>query len=238
MLDINLMHGDCLLAVKTIPAGSVDCIISDIPYAISRKNNFASMNCNGIDFGNWDKDFDVGSLSQLAQVLKPNGSIVLFHSFEQYSDVRHVFESIGFDCKDRFIWKKTNPMPRNRDRRYIVDCEMGSWYVWKGAKWTFNRQNEKYQSMMFVYPSESGGSHARFHPTQKSLALMKELVKIHTNVGDTILDPFMGSGTTGVACVLTNRNFIGIEKDDKYFEIAKKRIETKQNVPLQGELGL
>ena len=104
-------------------------------------------------------------------------------------------------------------------------CELGSWYVMKDSKWIFNRQDEKYQKMIFRFPSESGGGFVRYHPTQKNLKLMEELVKIHTNENDTVLDCFMGSGTTGVACVNTNRNFIGVELDENYYNIAKKRIE-------------
>ena len=97
------------------------------------------------------------------------------------------------------------------------------------SKWIFNRQDEKYQKMIFRYPTESVGGFVRYHPTQKNLKLMEELVKIHTDENDTILDCFMGSGTTGVACVNTNRNFIGIELDDNYFKIAEERINNSKS---------
>ena len=230
MSQINLYNGDCMEVMQQlIDKGiKVDAIITDIPYQISVDNNFKTMKDrngrNGIDFGTWDKEFDCSTLSIFSQLLNPNGSVVLFHSFEQYNDVKSTFENVGLECKDRIIWEKTNPMPRNRDRRYISNCEMGSWYVKKKAKWTFNRQDEKYQRMIFRYPSESGGGFKRYHPTQKNLELIKEIVSIHTNENDIILDPFMGSGTTGVACKKLNRNFIGIELDEKYFNIAKDRI--------------
>lgn len=163
-------------------------------------------------------------IRNFSKILKPNGSIVLFHSFEQYTDVKKTFEDNGLECKDRIIWEKTNPMPRNRDRRYISNCEMGSWYVMKKAKWTFNRQDEKYQKMIFRYPSESGGGFKRYHPTQKNLELMKEIVAIHTNENDIVFDPFAGSGSTGVACKLLNRNFIGCEIDKNYAKIIEERI--------------
>ena len=207
----------------------VDCILTDIPYQISMENNFKTMKDrtgrNGIDFGEWDKEFDCSSLSIFGKLLNSNGSVVLFHSFEQYGDVKKTLESAGLECKDRIIWRKTNPMPRNRDRRYISNCEMGSWYVMKKAKWTFNRQNEKYQEMIFNYPSESGGGFKRYHPTQKNLEMVKELVSIHTNEEDIVFDPFTGSGTTGLACKLLGRNFIGCEVDENYANIAKDRIE-------------
>lgn len=230
MPKIDMINDNCFNVIQQFVENDfkVDAIITDIPYQISVDNNFKTMKDrtgrNGIDFGEWDKEFDCSSLGIFSRILKPNGSIVLFHSFEQYTEVKHTLENNGLECKDRIIWEKTNPMPRNRDRRYISNCEMGSWYVMKKAKWTFNRQDEKYQKMIFRYPSESGGGFKRYHPTQKNLELMKEIVSIHTNENDVVFDPFAGSGSTGVACKELNRNFIGTEIDENYFNIAKERI--------------
>ena len=230
MSKIDIINEDCFKVIQQFIENDfkVDAIITDIPYQISVDNNFKTMKDrtgrNGIDFGEWDKEFDCSSLGIFSKILKPNGSIVLFHSFEQYADVKKTFEDNGLECKDRIIWEKTNPMPRNRDRRYISNCEMGSWYVMKKAKWTFNRQDEKYQKMIFRYPSESGGGFKRYHPTQKNLELMKEIVAIHTNENDIVFDPFAGSGSTGVACKLLNRNFIGCEIDKNYAKIIEERI--------------
>ena len=230
MPKIDIINEDCFKVIQQFIENDfkVDAIITDIPYQISVDNNFKTMKDrtgrNGIDFGEWDKEFDCSSLGIFSKILKPNGSIVLFHSFEQYTNVKKTFEDNGLECKDRIIWEKTNPMPRNRDRRYISNCEMGSWYVMKKAKWTFNRQDEKYQKMIFRYPSESGGGFKRYHPTQKNLELMKEIVAIHTNENDIVFDPFAGSGSTGVACKLLNRNFIGCEIDKNYAKIIEERI--------------
>jgi DNA modification methylase len=230
MPKIDIINEDCFKVIQQFIENDfkVDAIITDIPYQISVDNNFKTMKDrtgrNGIDFGEWDKEFDCSSLGIFSKILKPNGSIVLFHSFEQYADVKKTFEDNGLECKDRIIWEKTNPMPRNRDRRYISNCEMGSWYVMKKAKWTFNRQDEKYQKMIFRYPSESGGGFKRYHPTQKNLELMKEIVAIHTNENDIVFDPFAGSGSTGVACKELNRNFIGCEIDENYAKIIEERI--------------
>ena len=221
--------GDCFDFLKTIQDIKFDAIITDIPYEISVDNNFKTMKDrvgrNGIDFGEWDKTFNISKLKNFSDILSENGSIVLFHSFEQYSDVKKTLEDSGLVCKDKLIWEKTNPMPRNRDRRYISNCEMASWYVVKKAKWTFNRQDEKYQKMIFRYPSESGGGFIRYHPTQKNLDLMCDLIKIHTNECDLVFDPFSGSGTTAIACINTNRKFICIEKEKKYYDISVERIK-------------
>lgn len=177
---------------------------------------------NGIDFGEWDYGFKEESLFDLTPKLKPGGSMIVFHAFEQYTLVRDALKSLI--PKDRLIWHKTNPMPRNRDRRYVVDIEMFSWYVKPGSKWTFNRQNTTYDGSVLSYPSESGGGFKRYHPCQKNVKMLEELLQRHSNPGDIVFDPFMGGGSTGVACVNTGRNFIGIELDKDYFKAAEERI--------------
>ena len=218
--NVWLMQGDCLERMKEIPDGSVDMVLTDPPYNIARSNNFQTMGRAGIDFGEWDKDADILSyIKECSRVLSKNGSFVVFNDWKNLGDIAREAEACGFDTKDMLRLEKTNPMPRNRDRRYITDYECAIWFVKRGAKWTFNRQSETYQRPKFVHSIDKG-----FHPTQKSLNLIIELLYIHTNAGDTVLDCFMGSGTTGVACNNLNRNFIGIELDETYFNIAKKRI--------------
>lgn len=177
---------------------------------------------NGIDFGEWDYGFKEESLFDLTPKLKPGGSMIVFHAFEQYTLVRDALKSLI--PKDRLIWHKTNPMPRNRDRRYISDIEMFSWYVKPGDKWTFNRQNTTYDGSVLSYPSESGGGFKRYHPCQKNVKMLEELLKRHSNPGNMVFDPFMGGGSTGVACVNTDRDFIGVELDKDYFKTAEERI--------------
>ena len=218
MVDLHL--GDCLEVMKQIPDKSVDLCLTDPPYNIARKNNFSTMGRSGIDFGEWDKGFDIFSyIDQVSRILKKNGSFVVFNDWKNLGFISEYAESKDFETKDMIRLEKSNPMPRNRDRRYITDYECAIWFVKKKSKWTFNRQDEKYQRPKFIASIESG-----LHPTQKNLSLMESLLKIHSNVEDIVIDPFMGSGTTGLACKNLNRNFIGIEKDPNYFEIAKRRI--------------
>ncbi len=222
MIDLKL--GDCLREMRTIKDGSVNTIITDPPYNIARKNNFHTMGRAGIDFGEWDKGFDLFSyIDEIPRILNRNGSIVIFNDWKNIGDIARYCESIGFVIKDMLRWEKTNPMPRNRDRRYITDYECAIWCVNEKAKWTFNRQDDNYQRPLFK-GALTKKSEKVAHPTQKPLWLMEKIVKIHTNKNDTVLDMFMGSGSTGVACVNNGRSFIGIEKDDVYFKIAEQRI--------------
>lgn len=218
--NIWLMHGDCLERMKDIPDGSVNLVLTDPPYNIARENNFKTMGRAGIDFGDWDKGADILSyIDEVWRVLHKDGSFVVFNDWKNLGTIARYSEEIGFDTKDMIRLEKTNPMPRNRDRRYVTDFECAVWFVKKGAKWTFNRQDLNYQRPKFTKSVERG-----LHPTQKSLSLMEDLLKIHSNVGDTVLDCFMGSGTTGLACKQTGRDFIGIERDVNYFDVALKRI--------------
>lgn len=227
MSEVKLYQGDCFELLSNIPDYSIDLICTDIPYIISQENHISKMpdrkGRNGLDFGSWDKEFDVSKLSVLSQKLRKGGSLICFHSFEQYSDLKQAL--CDLECKDRLIWEKTNPMPRNADRRYVCNAEMFTWYVKPGASWVFHCISDTYDGCVHKYPSESGGGFKRYHPCQKPQALLLNIIRRHSNVGDTVFDPFMGSGSIGVAAKTLDRHFIGIELDEKYFEIAKQRIE-------------
>jgi len=218
---INLMLGDCLSRLKEIPSESVDLVLTDPPYNISKDNNFNTMGRAGIDFGEWDKQADLFTyINEVKRVLSKDGSFIVFNDWRNLGDITKYAESLGLVSKDIIRLEKSNPMPRNRDRRYITDYELAIWFTNTKAKWVFNRTDLNYQRPKFVCSIDKG-----LHPTQKSLKLMNDLVLIHSNEGQTVLDCFMGSGTTGVACVNQNRKFIGIEMDEGYFKIAKDRIE-------------
>lgn len=231
--DTKLYLSNSYSLVKQLKAEGleVDAIITDPPYNISKENNFNTLNNprKGVDFGHWDNNFDVCSwIKDYVNLLKKDGSIIVFCSYLYISYLITELKNNDIDVKDVLIWKKSNPMPRNINRRYVQDMEFAIWGVKKNAKWTFNKPNSvPYLRSMF----ESGvvsGSERTIHPTQKSLKVMEDIIKIHTNKGDLILDPFMGSGTTGVAAVKKGRKFIGIEVCPEYFDIAVDRIKNKK----------
>ncbi len=206
----------------------VNHIITDPPYNISQDNNFSTMKNprKGVDFGEWDKDFDLYNwISDYSNLLDKNGSMIIFCSYRFISHIIDKLESSGLIVKDVIIWKKSNPMPRNIDRRYVQDTEFAVWAVNKNAKWIFNKPTDKsYLRSCYETPTVSGKEKTN-HPTQKSLKLMENIIKVHTNENDIILDPFMGSGSTGVASIKNNRKFVGIELDKEYFNIANDRLE-------------
>lgn len=235
----NILNENCQICLgdsykiidKFIEDGiRVNHIITDPPYNISKENNFKTLKNprKGVDFGEWDKNFDLFSwIGKFEKILDKNGSMIVFCSYRFISFIIAQMESCGLEVKDILVWKKSNPMPRNINRRYVQDMEFAIWAVKKKAKWVFNKdQNVPYLRGLF----ETGlvaGKEKTAHPTQKSLALMERLIKIHTNENEVVLDPFMGSGTTGVASLNLKRKFIGIEFSEEYFNIAKERLNKK-----------
>lgn len=206
----------------------VNHIITDPPYNISHENNFNTLKCprQGVDFGEWDKNFDLFSwIPKYEKILDKNGSMIIFCSYRYISFIIKTMEESNLEVKDVLVWKKSNPMPRNIERRYVQDMEFAIWGVKKGAKWVFNKDKKKpYMRSMFETSTVSGNERTS-HPTQKSLQLMQNIIKIHTNENDIVIDPFMGSGTTGLACLNLNRKFIGIELDKNYFNLSIDRLK-------------
>ncbi len=208
---IKLYQGDCLEIMPTLPAASVDLVLTDIPYG---KVNRASSGLRNLDKGAADVvTFSLEDLvSEVVRVC--SGSAYIFCGTEQISTLRALFVAAGLTTR-LGIWEKTNPSPMNGQRLWLssVECCVFA----RKSKAAFN---EHCKSSVWRLATQQG----KLHPTQKPLALMERLVLASSNPGDTVLDNCMGSGTTGVACVNTGRNFIGIEKDSAYFSIAEKRI--------------
>lgn len=225
---IELYNKDCIEVLMEGHLKEVDAIITDPPYNVSRKNNFTTMenaHRQGMDFGEWDKDFNITQFIPYASsVLKENGNFVIFNAWENLGDIKKVCEDNHIYIKRCLVLSKSNPAPFNRDRMFVNDVEFALWGVknskGKPTNWTFNRMNSLEKC---VIPCTVQSS--KLHPTMKSLSVMEYLVQILTKEGDTVLDCFMGSGTTGLACKNLQRNFIGIEIDEGYFDVCKKRLD-------------
>ena len=228
--NITIIKGDCLKIMdKLIEQGiKVDAVITDPPYNISKKNNFKTLGTRskiGMDFGEWDKNFNLTSyIKKIPFLVNENSNIIIFNAWQNLGIIKKACFENNILIKRCLVLSKSNPAPFNRDRMFVNDVEFALWGVYnsknKPTKWTFNRE-EKLEKCVFLTTTQS----SKLHPTAKDIKVISKLVKLLTNENDTILDMFMGSGTTGVACKNLNRKFIGIELDDKYFEIARNRIK-------------
>lgn len=246
---INLIQGDCLENMdRLISEGvKVDAIITDPPFNIvekigknihlfrqAEKQSEASISKESMSF---DIGFDQFAwLERIPKILKKGGNLIIFNDWENMGDISKALRSHKIKVKCLNHWQKTNPCPAEWGRRFVAGREYFL-HCTKGAGYTFNV--EKLHKGDFTYPltKQSEKSFGK-HPNQKPLALMGDLIKILTEEGQTILDPFMGSNSTGVAAKKLKRNFIGIELDEGYFQIAKDRIESVQVVDDMVDIGV
>ena len=216
MSRMKLIQGDCLAKMKSIKDGSVDMVLADIPYGeVNRKSaGLRKLDKSKADIVTFAIE---DALKEIDRICK--GSFYIFCGTEQVSSIRKFFADKKYTTR-LCIWEKTNPSPMNGQYTWLSGIECFVFAKKKNA--TFN---EHCRNTVFKYPTVRG----KLHPTMKPLFLFEELIKASSNENDTVLDFTMGSGTTGVACKKLNRNFIGIELDKEYFDIAKKRIkETKK----------
>ena len=241
MLDVNKIYNtNCLEGMKVIPDDSIDMVFTDPPYNISTTNEHRDKNkpnspimrqnkALNYDFGDWDNmerkeflDFTKDWLIEACRVLKQDGAILSFFNKEDISYLGWEAKSLGVRTRTIFTWHKTNPVPSFRKVNYLSSCE----YIWIGSKGdfkTFNFKQQKNMHNFFETPNKSSYG-VTDHPTEKPLALIKHLVEIHTQEGDTVLDPFMGSGTTAIACIDTGRKYIGFELDENHYNTSLQRI--------------
>ena len=181
--------------------------------------------CVKTDYGDWDKNFTIETLekfiSEFYKKLRKGGTFIIFFDLWKITILKELMEKYKFK-QIRFIeWIKTNPQPLNSSVNYLTNCREIALLGIKGSKPTFN---SKYDKAIYSFPLQGGKD--RFHPTQKSIPLIEELIKKHSNENDTVLDTFLGGGTTAIACRNTNRNFKGCEISkeyhDKILEILRK----------------
>lgn len=225
-MTVELILGDCLEVMRGIPDNSVDAVITDPPYGVinhvdrlHERNKYANPIRELRKFGADNVGFDW--IEMLEELDRISNQWVYIFAGDNTGFCRSFFNER--DCMTRLgVWEKTNPTPLHCQYTWLSSLEPCA--IARKHKATFN---EFYKSPVWKYPT----GNSKVHPTQKPVELMAEIILSSTNEGDTILDPFMGSGTTGVACVQLNRNFIGIEIDPAYFAIAQERIRVAQMQP-------
>lgn len=227
----KLLKGDCLELMKDIPDKSIDLVIIDPPYEINA-------NGSGGAFGKEKRGYhaEVKTLSdgitnlvldELVRVMKKI-NIYIWCNKNQLRQYIDYFEELGATT-DLLTWHKTNPVP-TCNNKYLSDTEYLLYFRKDGVPMYGTYATKK---KYYVTPTNKEDKKKYKHPTIKPLDIIKNLIINSSQENDTILDCFMGSGSTGVACVNTNRNFIGIELDENYFNIAKKRIEEAEKTEEQ-----
>jgi site-specific DNA-methyltransferase (adenine-specific) len=173
--------------------------------------------CVQTDYGKWDSEFTMEILEKFIceyyKKLKKGGTIIIFFDLWKITDLKNLLEKYKFK-QIRFIeWIKTNPQPRNSSVNYLTNCREIALLAVKDGGPTFN---SSYDNGIYNFPLQGGKN--RFHPTQKSLSLFEALINKHSNENDVVLDTFLGSGTTAIACKNTKRKFKGCEVSKEYFD--------------------
>lgn len=176
--------------------------------------------CVKTNYGDWDNDFTMNNLDIFIQKfyekLRDGGTLIIWFDLWKITELKKIMEKNKFKQIRMIEWIKTNPQPLNQHTNYLTNCREIALLGVKKGKPTFN---SKYDNGIYFHPLQSGKN--RFHPTQKSLTLFQEIIEKHSNVGDTILDTFLGAGTTAIACNNTNRHFKGCEINNEYVDRIK-----------------
>ena len=218
----KIKQGDCLELMKEIPDKSVDFVLTDPPYGIDFQSQWRK------DKSEWkpkvinDKAPFVEFIPELKRIISPKGAVMIFTRW----DVQHEFikRMVEYDMKPKniLIWDKVIHGMGDLKRAYGSRYE--SIIFWANKEFSFNGKRPT-----DIIRCQRVTADKLIHPNEKPVSLLSELIEKCTVKTDTVLDCFMGSGSTGVACLNTNRNFIGYELDNTYFEIAKKRLEGTEN---------
>lgn len=229
---------DCIDGLKELEDKSIDLILTDPPYNLGlfmnqRQTNLGKMRENFFGDAGWDLLTNEEWLCHMSEflfhanrVLKNKGNLIIFMSILKVESLVRLAEKYKFYYKTTGIWHKTNPMPRNMNLHFINSNECWIHFVNNSRTGVFN--NMKLE-LDFIESSVTPSSEKKFgkHPTQKPVKIMEYFINLLSNENDTILDPFMGSGTTGVACKKLKRNFIGYDLNKEYCEIALKRLNNE-----------
>ena len=247
-LNLNeIIRGDCIEVLNSLPENFIDLIFADPPYNLQLQQDLWRPNMTRVDAVNdeWDQfgsfqdydDFSRRWLSACKRVLKDTGTIWVIGTYHNIYRIGSIMQDLGYWFLNDIVWVKTNPMPNFRGVRFTNAQETLLWASKsKGSRYTFNHHamkslNDDLQMRSdWLLPICSGSERLKVngkkaHSTQKPEALLYRVILSSSNPSDLVLDPFFGSGTTGVVAKKLHRNWIGIELDPQYIEISRKRID-------------
>ncbi|MEL6169823.1 MAG: site-specific DNA-methyltransferase [Pseudomonadota bacterium] len=243
----EILAGDCIDVMQSLPEASVDLVFADPPYNLQLRGELHRPDNSRVDAVDdaWDQFSSFAAYDRFTQqwlgaakrVLKPGGALWVIGSYHNIYRVGAAIQDAGFWILNDVIWRKTNPMPNFRGKRLTNAHETLIWAATgEGAPYTFNYEalkalNDDVQMRSdWTLPLCTGAERLKdndgekAHPTQKPESLLHRVLVGTTNPGDTVLDPFFGTGTTGAVAKMLGRHFIGIEREDKYRKIAEKRL--------------
>ena len=251
----EILVGDCVALMEGLPASSVDLVFADPPYNLQLGGELLRPNNSRVDGVEeaWDRfdgfaDYDRFTRAWLAaarRVLKPDGALWVIGSYHNIFRVGAILQDLGFWILNDIVWRKTNPMPNFRGRRFTNAHETLLWCARSAeARYTFNYEamkslNDELQMRSdWLIPLCSGPERLKrdgkkAHPTQKPEALLHRVLLAATRPGELVLDPFFGTGTTGAVAKRLGRRFIGIERDQDYAALARRRIEAVAPAPAE-----
>ena len=251
----SIVRGDCIAALSRLPAASVDLVFADPPYNLQLQGELKRPDDSRVDAVDdaWDKfdsfeaydAFTRAWLLAVRRVLKPTGTLWVIGSYHNIFRVGALLQDLDFWILNDIVWRKTNPMPNFRGRRFTNAHETLIWAAREpeAKGYTFNYEalkaaNEDVQMRSdWLFPICSGHERLKdenghkVHPTQKPEALLARVILSASKPGDVILDPFLGSGTTAAVAKRLGRHFIGIERDATYADAAQARIDAVEPLP-------
>jgi site-specific DNA-methyltransferase (adenine-specific)/modification methylase len=234
----ELVHGDSYARLPDVPSGSVDLILTDPPYNLS---GYSTGNIHmswrtpfNNDVAEWDVGFDPARvLEEFKRVLKPTGNLFAFTSYNMLGRWHALFDP-EFDTFQFMVWHKTNPPPKLYRAGFLNSCELIVCAWNKGHTWNFGKQKDMHNFIESPICMGKERCQGPSHPTQKPVRVLEHIVRLASNPGDLVLDPFMGVGSTGVAAVGLGRRFMGIEIDASYYAAAERRLNVATaRVPLE-----
>ncbi len=224
----EIVCADYRTFLRELDDGTVDLVLTDPPYGISRDTGFSNVKSGvqrlavSMDFGSWDHEcIDLNVLADcLYQVLRQGGTAIIWYDLWKLSELRAALEHVGFVMFRQVIWQKTNPVPLNSKATYLSNSREMAVVCVKGGRPTFHGS---YDNGVWEAPIPRFNGN-RIHPTQKPVDLFADLITKHSNPGDLVCDPFLGSGTTAVAAVDAGRRFVGCDIAESYVAAAKARL--------------
>lgn len=228
-MTVQLYCGDCLEILPTLEAESVDAVITDPPYGIDYQSAWRIDRAQRKPKIANDKQPFIWWLRDAYRMTSSGGSLLCFCEWRHENVFRMAIEVAGYTIRSQVIWDREWHGLGDLSRQFAPQHDI----IWFATKENFSFRNGRPKS---IVRSKRLAADKLVHPNEKPVDLMVQLVSAVAGVGQTVLDPFMGSGTTGVACVQTGRHFIGCEKDAGYFEIAQRRIAEAQAQPSLLEL--